>query len=111
MALVLYEKVHMGIDDEDGTDRYGRLIAVVYVRHNATHLLNMNKALLQGGPAEVDDFPNEFDPSTWTLYVLFPTETAPLFSDLGAVLLWLTIVVVAVLFLIVLIYAVQQKRK
>ncbi len=38
---------------------------MVYVRHNATHLLNVNKALLQSGLADVADFPNEFDPTKW----------------------------------------------
>ncbi len=65
-ALILYEEVHLDIDDVDQTDRYGRWIAVVYVRHNATHLLNVNEALLQAGLADVWDFPNEFDPYACT---------------------------------------------
>ncbi len=76
-GLILYEEVHLDIDDVDGTDRYGRWIAVAYVRHNATHLLNVNEALLEEGLAEVWDFPNEFDPYTWPLYVYYPTETPP----------------------------------
>ncbi len=75
--LVLYEEVHLDIDDVDETDRYGRWIAVVYVRHNASHLLNVNEALLEAGLADMWDFPNEFDPSTWPLYVYHPTETTP----------------------------------
>jgi hypothetical protein len=64
------------VDDVHGTDRYGRWVCVVYVRHNATHLLNVNEALLERGVAVLDDFPNQFNPGDWTLYVYSP-EKAP----------------------------------
>lgn len=50
---------------------------MVYVRHNATHLLSVNEALLQAGLVVVWDFPNEFDSYTWPLYVYHLTETTP----------------------------------
>ncbi len=73
-SLILNEEVHLDIDDIYETGPYGRLISVVYVRHDATRLLNVNKALLNEGHAEITDFPNEFDPYTWTLYVSLPEE-------------------------------------
>lgn len=66
--------VYLGLDDLHGRDSYGRLVAVTYVRHNATHLLNVNQALLDAGIVEMKDFSNEFDPGTWTPYVFHPVE-------------------------------------
>jgi hypothetical protein len=42
---------------------------VVYVRHNSTHYVNVNKALLVEGVVVIEDHDNEFDPYTWTLYI------------------------------------------
>ena len=71
-SKVLNQRVYLDVDDVSRTDLYGRLVCVVYVRHNATHLLNVNKALLDAGLADAVDFANEFDPTTWTPYVYFP---------------------------------------
>jgi hypothetical protein len=67
--LVYDKTVYLDIDDLYRNDSYGRLVCVVYVGYNATHYLNVNKALLNGGFAVLDDYPNEFNPSTWTLYI------------------------------------------
>ena len=65
--------VFLDVDDVSRTDRFGRLICVVYARHNSTHVLNVNKALVDRGRAVVDDFTNnEFNPSTWTTYTYYP---------------------------------------
>ena len=68
-ATVGDREVFLDVDDVYGTDVYGRSVCVVYVRHNATSLMNVNEALLEAHLAILDDFDNEFDPSTWTLYV------------------------------------------
>ncbi len=73
--------VFLDIDDVSRTDRFGRLVCVVYVRYNSSHVLNVNKALVDGGWAVVDDFANnEFNPSTWTTYTYYPGQggAAPL---------------------------------
>ena len=55
--------------DGEGSTSFGRLICVVYVTYNSTHVLNVNKAMVDMGRAVVDDFTNnEFNPSTWTTY-------------------------------------------
>ena len=59
----------MGIDDISRTDKYGRLVCVVYLDYNSTHNKNVNKALLVAGVATIWNYYNEFNPSTWTLYV------------------------------------------
>jgi len=61
--------VYLDIDDIYRTGPYGRLICVVYVNHNSTHLMNVNKALLLEGAVAIDNYDNEFNPYTWTLYV------------------------------------------
>ncbi len=71
-SLVLGRQVYLDVDDLERTDRYGRIVAIVYVRHNGTHLLNVNQALIEAGLARLDDHRNEFDPRTWTRYVLHP---------------------------------------
>lgn len=74
--LVHRKLVYLDIDDIHGSDRYGRVVAVVYVRHNATHLLNVNAALVDAGHARVWEFPKKFDPATWSLFVYYPEEEA-----------------------------------
>ncbi len=68
-SLVQGRQVYLDVDDLERTDRYGRIVAIAYVRYNATHLLNVNQALLEAGLARLDDHRNEFDPRTWTRYV------------------------------------------
>ena len=62
--------MYLDIDKSRGVDNYGRVIAVLYVRINATTLLNVNKWLVDNGYANVTDYPdNDFDPSKWSLYI------------------------------------------
>lgn len=63
-------KVFLDIDDIYRTDRYGRLVCVVYVVFNSTHYLNVNKALLAGGFASLWDHTNEFNPATRALSLI-----------------------------------------
>ncbi len=109
--LVFDQLVYLDMDDVHGTDVYGRTVAMVYVQYNATHLINVNQALLDAGLAVVDDFPNEFDPATWTLYVFSPTEAIPQIFDVSASLLLSAAVAVAVIVGLALIYALQRRRK
>jgi len=68
-SLVYQKAVYLDIDDVHRTDPYGRLVCVVYVDYNSTHLKNVNKALLVEGYAQIWEHDNEFNSSTWTLYV------------------------------------------
>ena len=62
--------VYLDIDKSRGVDKYGRIIAVVYVRVSETTLLNVNKWLVVNGYAVVTDYTdNDFDPSKWSLYI------------------------------------------
>ncbi|RLG16595.1 hypothetical protein DRN63_04025 [Nanoarchaeota archaeon] len=67
-SLLLNRKVYLDIDDLYVMDRYNRLICLVFVDYNSTHVLNVNKWLLENGYAEISDYPNEFNPNTWKLY-------------------------------------------
>jgi len=67
-GLLLNRKVYLDIDDLYVMDRYNRLICLVFVDYNSTHVLNVNKWLLENGYAEISDYPNEFNPNTWKLY-------------------------------------------
>lgn len=75
--LIAGQTVYLDIDDVYGTDPYDRWVAVVYVRHNTTHLRNVNQALLDTGVVVVADYDNEFDPSTWPAYAFHPIEAPP----------------------------------
>jgi micrococcal nuclease len=79
IGLVYGETVYLDIDDIYGTDKYGRLVCVVYVDYNSTHFKNVNKALLVAGVAVIKNYNNEFNPYTWTLYS--PKEKPPPPSD------------------------------
>lgn len=69
ISLIHGKTLYLDIDDKYGTDRYNRWICVVYIKHNSTHYMNINKALLNGGLAEISNYDNEFDPYAWILYV------------------------------------------
>lgn len=72
LSSLIYNKlVYVDIDDVYGTDIYDRTVAVVYVRYNSTHLLNVNKNLLVQGFATIWNFDNEFNPYTWDLFVYY----------------------------------------
>lgn len=66
--------VLLDVDDVSVFDRYGRLVAVAYIEYNNTHLLNVNKWLIDSGYARVWDHVNEFKPQDWELYVVKQTE-------------------------------------
>jgi len=72
--LILGKTVYLDVDDLYVIDRYNRVVAIAYIRYNDTHLLNVNKWLVDNGYARVVDYPNEFKPSAWTLYIYFPKE-------------------------------------
>ena len=64
-GLCYQKKVYLDIDDLYITGKYGRIVAVVYIPHNETHLVNLNQLLLKEGYAEARDYPNEFDHDDW----------------------------------------------
>jgi micrococcal nuclease len=76
-SLVYNKEVYVDVDDVYGTDIYGRVVAVIYVYYDETHLKNVNKALLVDGHAEVDNYPNEFNPNDWTLLVAHSSSSPP----------------------------------
>ena len=45
-SLISGKTLYIDTDQKTGRDLYGRLVAVVYVIHNSTHYLNINKELL-----------------------------------------------------------------
>lgn len=57
-------KLYMDIDDIYVTDRYGRLVAVLYAEIDGK-LLNVNAYLVENGYAKIWDHYNEFNPSEW----------------------------------------------
>lgn len=67
-------RVYLDIDDFYVIDKYNRLVAVVYLRYNETHILNINKWLINNGYASIIDYSNEFEPYTWALYLHLPYE-------------------------------------
>lgn len=70
--LVLNKKVYVDVDDVKVMDRYNRLVCVVYVRYNSTHLLNVNKWLLDQGLVSLSDRKNEFNPYKWKKFIYYP---------------------------------------
>lgn len=80
-SLIFQKTVYIDVDDVYGTDIYGRIVAVVYVYHDADHLKNVNKALLDSGHAVIMNYDNEFNPSTWTLLVEYSIPSDPPPSD------------------------------
>ncbi len=46
----------------------------IVAKQDKTHLLNVNKWLVDNGYAIIVDHPNEFNPYTWKLHVYYPVE-------------------------------------
>jgi endonuclease YncB( thermonuclease family) len=67
-SLIQGRTVMLDVDGVDIFDKYGRVIAVAYIEYNGTHLLNINKWLVEEGYARVWDHPNEFSPGAWEQY-------------------------------------------
>lgn len=76
--LINGKRVYLDVDDYRTIDPYQRIICVVYIRYNATHLKNVNKELIEQGYANITDYTdNEFDPTSWTLYLSYPLSNLP----------------------------------
>ena len=72
--------VYLDVDDMFIYDFNGtgdRFVCVVYVSYNTTHYLNVNKLMLVTNQAVIEDFNNEFDPYSWSLFVLKPPMPSP----------------------------------
>ncbi|MEM1628849.1 MAG: thermonuclease family protein [Desulfurococcaceae archaeon] len=67
-------KVYLDVDDLHVIDKYNRVVAIVYLKYNETHILNVNKWLIDNGYVTISDYPNEFDPNMWTLYTYLPSD-------------------------------------
>ncbi|MDW8359664.1 MAG: thermonuclease family protein [Candidatus Caldarchaeum sp.] len=67
--LVEGKTVYLDVDNLNVMDAYSRLVSVVYVDYNATHVVNVNLWMVLNRHAAVSDFRNEFNPAEWSLYV------------------------------------------
>jgi len=106
-TLISGKTVYLDTDQKSGRDRYGRLIAVVYVKTSSTQYINVNKALLNQRVVSLTDYTNnEFNPSTWTLYVSTSSGGGAQegVSHLGIILF----IGIGIL---VLLYLIRQRRK
>lgn len=63
--MVLGRVVALDVDDLGVFDRYGRVVAVIYVQLNETHAVNVNYLLVKLGHATIWDHWNEFNPGEW----------------------------------------------
>ena len=51
ISLIYDKKVYLDLDPNK--DPYDRYVALTYVRHNSTHLLNVNKKMIDSGHAVI----------------------------------------------------------
>jgi len=112
LASILSGKyVYLDIDDLYIYDRYGRIVAIVYLPINTTHLLNINLWLVQKGYARAIDYPNEFNPSTWKLYIVLRSNES--LEDRGSEIYTIYIalvVIVAALITAIMVYLLKLRR-
>ena len=112
-GMIGNREVYLDIDDK-GSTSFGRLICVVYVRYNSTHVLNVNKAMVDRGRAVVDDFTNnEFNPSTWTTYTYYPGQSgaSPLAGPGSPYVLVVVAVIIVVVVVAGMLYLGLRRRK
>jgi len=76
-SLIYGKDVILDIDDLYIYDKYGRVVAVVYMIINSTHILNVNYWLVVNGYADIRNYENEFNPYEWSLYVKLATLPVP----------------------------------
>jgi endonuclease YncB( thermonuclease family) len=70
--LIDGKTIYLDVDDiytYDYNGKGSRLVCVAYVESDATHWINVNKALLDEGHAVISNFYNEFSPYSWSLLV------------------------------------------
>ena len=78
LDLIHGKTVYLDIDNKYTYDNYGngdRFVCVVYLSHNSTHYLNVNKKMVDMNHAIIQNFDNEFNPYSWSLY--FPKTPIP----------------------------------
>lgn len=107
-SLVYQQKVYLDVDDLYRTDTYGRLVCVVYVDYNSTHLLNVNKALIDGGYAKAKNYDNEFNYNAFVLYVPRTLINQPT-ADNTPLSLISTVVVLAMIVLFVFLMMLRKR--
>jgi len=96
ISLVQNKTVYLDIDDIHRKDQYDRLVCVVYVDYNSSHVMNVNKALLEEEVAVVKNYTdNEFDPYTWNLYC--PGEIIPELPSFLVLPLFMIVTLLAVI--------------
>ena len=89
--LISGKSVFLDIDDKYRTDNYGRLVCVVYVESDSGRYLNVNKALLDEGYADLWDHDNEFNPSKWSLYTSDNSTNYGNYAFLGFIFIFIII--------------------
>lgn len=68
------KRYYLDIDDVNVTDRYGRIVAILYAETDGI-LINVNAKLVAEGHAEIWDHDNEFNPATWTTTITLTKQT------------------------------------
>ena len=86
--LVEGRVVYLDVDDVNVVDRYGRLVAILLVPYNSTHLVNVNKLLIQEGHAKIWEHNNEWLINMTLLYIPWPSMDSepPNSRDKGVIL-------------------------
>lgn len=80
LDLIHGKTVYLDIDNKYTYDDYGngeRFVCITYLDYNSTHYLNVNKAMTIANYAITKNYDNEFNPSSWILFVLKPSSTTP----------------------------------
>ena len=92
--LIEGETVYLDVDDVYRWDMNGegdRLVCLAYLKYNETHLLNVNKALVESGHAVIDDYSNSFRPNEWQLVVpmlrIIKYENVRLYSGIASLVM------------------------
>jgi len=74
LTSIYGSRVYLDVDNIYVMDRYNRVVAVAYLRYNSTHILNVNKWLVDNGYVAIKDYNNEFNPYSWKLFEYLPYD-------------------------------------
>jgi len=74
LTSIYGSRVYLDVDNIYVMDKYNRIVAVAYLRYNSTHVLNVNKWLVDHGYAVIKDYNNGFNPYSWNLFEYLPYD-------------------------------------
>ena len=67
-SRILDKEIYIDLDDYYRADQRNQSASIIFLKYNSTHLMNINKYLLDNHFVNLNDTINEFNPENWILF-------------------------------------------